>query len=155
MFAFFDGLEEVLGGFFGKAREGEKLLGGEGVEVGGAAGEFVVDEEFDDGFAEAFDIHCLAGGEVNDAADDLCRAVVGVGALERDAVPLKARRAAWTVSGWGDGDFVALAEVDLNAYNGGDDFACFFDGDEIVDADVFAADFVEVVEGGAGDAGAG
>jgi hypothetical protein len=38
--------------------------------------------------------------------------------------------------------------------DGGDHFARFFHPDEISDTDVFAGDFLEVVEGGAGDGGA-
>jgi hypothetical protein len=45
-----------------------------------------------------------------------------------------------------------LGEVYGN--DGGDHFARFFDPDKISDADVFAGDFLKVVEGGAGDGGA-
>jgi hypothetical protein len=38
--------------------------------------------------------------------------------------------------------------------DGGDHFARFFDSDKISDADVFAGDFLEVMESGTGDPGA-
>lgn len=70
-FAFFDGLDEILGGFFSKIFEWDELGLGDEVEVGDVLAEALGDELVDDGGAEIFDIHGFAGGEVGDAAADL------------------------------------------------------------------------------------
>lgn len=153
--ALLDGLKEVFRGFFGDAWQGEELGFGEGVEVGWIMDKTVVDEEVDEGFSEAFDIHGLARGEVQNTARDLRRALVGVGAFEEDAFPLEGCAAAWAVGGRGDGAFIPDAGIEDDTDDGRYDFAGFFDDDGIMDADVFAVDFIEVVESGSADAGAG
>ena len=154
-----NGVDEVGGGFFTHAFEGLELGGGEGVEVGEVGDEAFFDELVNEGFAEAFDVHGGASGEVADGAFDLGGAgdvfaapgdefgvaVDGAAAGGADAADVGEE-----VEGGGVGRPEGGNDVD----DGGNDLSGFFDDDGVADADVFAADFFFVVEGGAGDGGA-
>ena len=129
---------------------------GEGVEVGDAGDEFVLEEPHDDGVAEAFDVHDAAGGEVEEAAGeaggaiDVDAAVVG---LAFGAVDLAVADGAV----FGEVEFFVAARV-LGVFDDfddfGDDVAAALDFDVVADEEAEALDLVGVVESGAGDGGA-
>lgn len=155
-FGGFEGVDEVVGGFVAHAFEVGELIAVEAVEVGEGSDEACGDELFDEGDAEAVDVHLVSGGEVSEAFDELCGAV-GIGAADADALGVFGDGAFTLGAFGGQGEGVCLRRAfiveDLDDL--GDDFAGFFDEDGVVDADVFSCEFAEVVEAGAADGGAG
>ena len=118
----------------------------------------VADEGFGDGFPEAVDIEGFAGGEVADGGDGLRGALevraapcdetflLGDGRLAGRAFPCDE-----IVEGKGRDRGIRIDDLD----DGGDDLARFLDEDFRADVDAFFGDLVLVVQGGAGDGGAG
>ena len=113
-----------------------------------------------DSFAEAVEVECFATSKVFDAGYGLG------GASKVHATPsneafrfldggFAGRALVVDVFGKRKRDAVRRAFFDDYPFDGGDDFACFFDYYGITNANVFALDFFFVVKGGAGDGGAG
>ena len=129
---------------------------GEGVEVGDAGDEFVLEEAHHDGFAEAFDVHDAAGGEVEEAAGE----AGGAGEVDAAVVGFAFGAVDLAVADravFGEVEFFVAARVlgvfdDLDDF--GDDVAAALDFDVVADEEAEALDLVGVVEGGAGDGGA-
>jgi hypothetical protein len=155
--------EDARFGFGAEVEGGEE--GGEAVllfeveQVEGIRDEAALDEFLRDDAPEAFEVEGGALGEVFESAGAL-GGTVEVGA-EPDGEVGVAMHGAPT-SGAASPDFGEKIEGDRlrralfqeHLHDGGDDFPCFFDEHRVPDADVFAADFVFVVEGGAGDGAA-
>ncbi len=154
------------------ASEDARVFGGAEVEGGqvvqfnlekveGFLGEAAFDEFVGDDAADAFDIEGAAGGLKNSrrrvACAGHCRfsqrqaTLLGIapdGAVADGAFAAGERD---EVKGGGVLRAVWRGQRRRRRY----DFAGFLDGDGVADADVFAADFVFVVRGGAGDGAAG
>ncbi len=143
--------EQGVGGFLADAFEPEQLRLGQRVDVGHGVDELVLEQLGDQGFAEAFDVHDAARGEVKQRARDPGRAggidaaVVGfaLGALDLGT----ADRAAI-----GKGEEAGAAGlVGENGDDLGDDVAAALHTDGVADEQAERGDLVGVVEGGAGD----
>ncbi len=169
-----EGVEEFGGvllaedaGFVGGTEvEGGELGFGEVVEIEGIADESGLDEFFGDDAAEGFEVEGFALGEVFEAAGLLGGAAGDILAAPRDFLGIAAGDGFFgdgTAAGGafsvevgdeveGGGVRGAFGEDDLEDF--GDDHAGFTDDDGIADADIFAADFVFVMEGSTGDGGA-
>ena len=140
---------------FCRCVRGRELLFGERIEVGDALHEAAIEELLDDGFAEAFDVHDLAGGEVEQALDE-ARGAVGVDAAVVDF--------AFGLDDFAAADGAVRGELEFPVAAGmilvfddfddfGDDVAAALDLDVVADEQAEALDFVGVVEGGAADGG--
>ena len=101
-------------------------------------------------FAEALDVHSSAVSEVLEAPFKLAHAVPG-GAAKKHIFFDQGSLADRAVARGADRFRLRGALGKVYGNHGGDHFARFFDPDKISDADVFAGDFLEVVESGTGD----
>ena len=167
LLAGFDGLEHVEQALAGQvlgvvlllaldAEAGDRAelvaAPGQRVDVGGVGDQAALDEQADQLFAEAVDVHRAAAGEMLEAAlDDVGAGAVGaVGG----GVVLAARDGA-VADGAGLRELPGLGRVGAFAGHVGDDLRDHLAGaahdDDVALADVLAVDVVEVVQRGALD----
>ena len=154
--ALFNGVHQVLGGFFAHAVELRHILRAQVVDAGGRGEQPGGDQRLGHRRAQALDVHRLAAGEVDDVAQALGGAF-GTGAAHRDAVlvPHDGRAALRAAVGQaeGDGALGALGFHDLQHL--GDDLPGLADEHGVSDADVELVDEVLVVQRGVRHRGAG
>lgn len=152
--------QQVLGGLFAHTFECQEIGLREPVEIGDIVCEVFLNELSDEHFATAFDVHGGAGAPMLEATADLSWAI-WVEAAEDDiwlagsALSGGGARAFGAEGGKFERDFGAGAFIGDDADDGWDDLAGFFDDDDIAYADIFPAEFIFVVEGGAADGATG
>ena len=146
-FARLDCGQEVGDALFAHAREAGELGDVEPVDVGEVAREFPLHEQLDHRLAEVLDVHCAARGEVFQPPLEL-RGARTVDTPQGDLPFIAHDRPAARRAGGGHGKnaFRAGAPLLADFHDGGDDFARFFHHHEVADADVFAGDFLLVVQ---------
>ena len=122
------------------------------VEIGDVFDQAAVDQLIDEFFAQAFDVHGAAGAKEFQTLFELCRAGDADAAVSGFAFFPKDRRTAYrAVVRHDEAPLLAVALFRQDLHNVGNHVAGALDDDGVADADVFAFDFVHVVQRGALD----
>ena len=121
----------------------------EGVDVGQILHQPLFDEECGRLFAHTGDVHGRTADKILEAANQLGGAVGVVAVNGHFPLGLGGGFAAGgAMGGRGDGLLGAIAQFQHGADHVGNDFARPLDQNGVAEANLFAADFVEVVQGG-------
>ncbi len=147
LFAFLQGIQEILSRFLGHPLQSGELLLLQAVEIGDILDQFPVDQLIDEFLAQPPDVHGAAGAEELEALFELGRtretdAAVGGFAL------LSINRGAADGAALGHSKFLFLpAPLFLDhLYDVGNDVPGSLHHDRVANADVFPFDFIHVVQ---------
>ncbi len=111
-------------------------------------------ELIDKFFAQTVDVHLSPSDEPFNAFAELGGAL-WIDAIDFRAVLLDLAPAGGTLGGGVKGFGLFISLLGYDSHDLGDDFSGFFHHDGVAEADVLAADFFDVVEGGVTDGGSG